>query len=52
MPYWIALVPLAAFVGVVGAFVSLVRGRRRSAVIFGVVGIGSILYAIVLYYAS
>jgi hypothetical protein len=52
MPYWIALVPVAAFVGVVAAVVSLLRGRRRSALIFAAVGVGSILYAIVAYYAS
>ena len=52
MPYFIALVPLLAFVGVVGAIVSLVRGRLRSAFAFGIVAIGSIVYAIAGYYSS
>lgn len=52
MPYWIALVPMAAFVGIVGAVVSLMRGRRRSAIAWAALGIGSILYAITLYYTS
>jgi hypothetical protein len=52
MPYFIALVPALAFVGVVGAVVSLIRGRPRSALAFGVVGVGSILYAIAGYYAD
>jgi hypothetical protein len=52
MPYWIALVPAAAAVGVVGAVVSVVRGRRRSALIFALVGLAAILYAIVGYYTS
>jgi hypothetical protein len=52
MPYWIALVPALAFIGVVGAIVSLVRGRRRSALIFALVGLAAILYAIVAYYTE
>jgi hypothetical protein len=52
MPYLIALVPILAFVGVVGALVSLARGRLRSALALGVVGAGSIVYAIAGYYGS
>ena len=52
MPYFVALVPILAFIGVVGAIVSLVRGRLRSALAFGIVGIGCIVYAIAAYYGS
>jgi hypothetical protein len=52
MPYFIAVVPALAFVSVVGAAVSLIRGRPHSAVAFGVVGLGAILYATVGYYAD
>jgi hypothetical protein len=52
MPYWIALVPALAFIGVVGVIVSLVRGRRRSAFVFGLVALAAILYAIVGYYMA
>jgi hypothetical protein len=52
MPYFIALVPILAFVGIVGAIVSLLRGRLRSALAFGIVGVGSIVYAIAGYYGS
>jgi hypothetical protein len=52
MPYWIALVPTLACVGVFGTVVSLIRGRRRSALAFGIVGVGAIVYAIAAYDAA
>jgi hypothetical protein len=52
MPYFIVLLPMLAFSGVVGAMVSLVRGRRRSALAFGLVGVGAVVFAITLYYAD
>lgn len=52
MPYFIALVPIMAFVGIVGTMVSLARRRTRSALAFGIVAVGSTIYAIFEYYAS
>jgi hypothetical protein len=52
MPYFIALLPMLAFSGVVGAVVSLIRGRPRSALAFGVIGVGAAVLAIGLYYAA
>jgi hypothetical protein len=43
---------MLAFCGVVGAVVALIRGRRRSALAFGVVGVGAAALAIALYYAA
>lgn len=51
-PYWIAALPMLTFVGVVGAAYSLLRGRRRSALAFGLAGVGSAAIAIWLYYTS
>jgi hypothetical protein len=48
MPYFIVVLPMLAFIGVVGAMVSLARGRRRSAVAFGLVGVGAVILAIAL----
>jgi hypothetical protein len=52
MPYDIVLLPMIAFCGVVGAVYSLRRGRRRSALAFGLAGVGAAVLAIALYYAS
>jgi hypothetical protein len=52
VPYVIALLPMLAFSGVVGAVVSLIRGRRRSAIAFGVVGAGAAVAEIGLFYAA
>ena len=52
MPYFVALVPALAFIGVVGAVVSVIRGRPRSAVAFSLVGLAAIAIAIAAYYAS
>lgn len=52
MDYLIVLMPVWAFVGIVGAIVSVLRGRRRSALIWLSIGVGAILVAIALYYAS
>jgi hypothetical protein len=52
MPYYIALLPMLAFCGVVGAVYSLIRRRRRSALVFGIAGVGSAVMAITLYYSS
>lgn len=52
MPYRIALLPMLFFFGVVGAMYSLVRGRRRSALVFGVTGVGAAVIAIIMEVAS
>jgi hypothetical protein len=52
MPYLIVLMPMLAFVGLVGAIVSLIRGRSRSALGFGIVGVSAILFAVTLSYTS
>jgi hypothetical protein len=52
MPYYVALLPMLAFVGVVGSVVSLVRGRRRSALAFGLVGVGAIVFVVILFYVA
>ena len=52
MPYVVALLPMLAFVGVVGALVSLARGRPRAAAIFGLVGAAAIASAIALFYSA
>ena len=48
MPYLIVLLPFLACVGVIGAVVSLVRGRRRSALLLAIVGVGAIMIVILL----
>ncbi len=52
MPYFVAALPILAFIGIVGAGVALLRGRRLSALVFGLVGLNSVLLAIALYYTS
>lgn len=54
MLLWIAipLIPFLAFVGIVGAIVSLLRGKRRSAVIWLTIGVGAVVTAITMYYTS
>jgi hypothetical protein len=52
MPYYVALLPMLAFVGVVGSVVSLVRGRRRSALVFGLVGVGAVVFVVILFYVA
>ena len=50
MEYFLVLMPVWAFVGITGAIVSLLRGRRRSALIWAAVGFGAILIAVGMYY--
>jgi hypothetical protein len=50
MDYLLVLMPVFAFVGVVAALVSMVRGRERSAGVWAGVGFGAILVAFGLYY--
>ena len=52
MPYFIVLLPFLAVFGVIGAMLSLVRGRRRSALALWLVGLGSAGLAIAMYYTS
>jgi hypothetical protein len=52
VPYFVALLPLLAFVGVVGAIVALLRGRRRAALGFAIVGVVAVAVAIGLYYSA
>ena len=49
MPYYMALVPILFLVGVVGVVVSLARRRWLSALAFGMLGVGSIVYGIARY---
>jgi hypothetical protein len=50
MDYLLVLMPVWAFVGITAAVVSLVRGRRRSALIWACIGFGAILIAFGLNY--
>ena len=51
-PYVVVLLPFIAFMGVVGAIVAILRGRRRMAIAFGLIGVAAIVIAIALYYES
>jgi hypothetical protein len=46
----VAFIPITAVIGTIGACVALVRGRRRTALWFGMAGVGAIVLAVALYY--
>ena len=50
--YLVALLPFLAFVGAVGASYSLIRGRRRSAAAFGIIGFAAVALALALAFTS
>jgi hypothetical protein len=52
VPYVFVLLPTTAVGGMIAAAYSLLRGRRRAALVCGLVGIGAAVIVIVAYYAS
>ena len=51
-PYLVIALPMLAFIGFVGAIYSLIRRRLRTALAFGLVCVGSVVTAILLYYVA